>query len=58
MLCLSSIDGNSLLHSWDPTAVSGPITKSNRIYFFEQSSIIFILTSLNQRSMRHLSHTK
>jgi hypothetical protein len=36
------IDGNSVFHSWHPSAVSGPVAKFNKIFLFEQLSMSYI----------------
>jgi len=58
MICLRSIDGNSVDVSWDPTAVSGQITKSNKIFFFfgtvfEYIYFTFIIPTLNAPPLMH-----
>jgi hypothetical protein len=42
MLCLRSIDGDSMGHSWGPVAVNGPIVRFIKIFFFEQLSMSYI----------------
>jgi hypothetical protein len=33
MLCIWSIDGNSVVHSWQPSPVNGPLAKLNNFIF-------------------------
>lgn len=42
ILCLRSIDGNSVVHSWEPSAMNGPVTRFNKIFFFEQLWMSYI----------------
>ena len=39
ILCLRPIDRNSVVHSWDPSAVNGPDARMNKIFYFEQLSV-------------------
>ena len=48
MLYLRSVNGKSVVRSWDPTAVNRSLTKLNKV-FLGQLSIIFILPSLTFR---------
>jgi len=42
-LCLRSSDGNSVVDSWEPVAMNGPVTRLNKIlYFFDQFSMWYI----------------
>jgi len=41
MLRIWSIDGNSVVHSWHPSAVSGPVAKFN-IFFSEELPMSYI----------------
>ena len=34
ILCSRSSDGNSVVDSWEPVAMNGPITGLNKILFF------------------------
>jgi len=34
VLCLRSVDGNSVVHSWVCSAMNGPIKRLNKILFF------------------------
>jgi hypothetical protein len=36
MLCIWSFDGNSVVHSWHPSPVNGPVATFNDIHFFEK----------------------
>jgi len=43
ILCLRSIDGNIVVHSWVRSAMNGPITRSNKIlFFFKKLSVRYI----------------
>ena len=39
MLCIRSIDGNSVVHSWHPIVMDGPVAKLNKIFIFDQLSL-------------------
>ena len=61
MLCIWSIDGNSVAHSWNPSATNGPVAKFNKIFFFEQLSMGYIreiLFSDREQSNIYIVSTK
>jgi hypothetical protein len=56
MLSTRFIDGNSVVHSWHPSAVSRPVAKlSNFIIFYELLSMTFIAKFgfLIEHTLRH-----
>ena len=42
VLCIWSIDGNSVVHSWHSSAMNAPDAKFNKIFFFEQLSMSYV----------------
>jgi hypothetical protein len=40
ILCLRSIDGNSVVHSWVRSAMNGPIKRLNKIFFSSKSYLL------------------
>ena len=44
MLCIRSVDGNNVVHSWNPSVMNGAAAKVNKTFFFRTFSTSYIRT--------------
>ena len=58
ILCLRSVDGKSVVHSWVRSAMNGPVTRLNEIFFSSKSYLLIRFSKYEQQGKVRRAYNK